>query len=134
MKYIKYPYGLFISTIIIFILGMIHDGLFFPEHVPIHVPMIFYASFYSFKLLLFGLIHLGIYQEVSNNVNTGKFSNETIKKLSKLVYRFTIVLVVVIVIWFTLKYFTIDIYSINGSIFKLLLLLNFVSNLILLFI
>lgn len=134
MKYIKYPYGLFISAIIIFILGMIHDELFFPEYVPIHVPMVFYASFYSFKLLLIGLIHLGIYKEASNNLNTGKFSNETIKTLSKLVYKFTIVLVFAIVIWFTLKYLTIYFYSIDGNIFKILLLLSVVSNLILLFI
>ncbi len=115
MKAVKYPYGLFISAMIVFILGAIHDDLFIPKHIPLHIPTPFIASIYSFKLLLLGLLHSVIYNFFP--------SGASISKLSRIVYWYSILLVAIIVLFFILKCFGMYLYSFDGDMFKLLFFL-----------
>ena len=63
MNFFKYPYGLFVLSIIVFIVGIIIDVITWNQVK--HLPMTLVTSFYSFTLLIFSLIHLAIYKKIS---------------------------------------------------------------------
>ena len=76
MKILKYPYGLFVLSIFFFIGGIIADFITMKQVK--HIPFTLLTSIVGFVLLIFGLIHLGIYKKIS--------AEKYLMKSAKIVY------------------------------------------------
>ena len=82
MKFLKYPYGLFVLSVIIFIGGIAIEIITIKEVR--HLSLALFTSILSFMLLIFGLIHLGIYKKIS--------AEKYLAKSAKIIYWFGILL------------------------------------------
>lgn len=82
MKIFKYLYGLFVLSIFFFIGGIIAD--FITMKQVRHIPFTLLTSIVGFMLLIFGLIHLGIYKKIS--------AEKYLMRSAKIVYWFGMLL------------------------------------------
>jgi len=118
MNFFKYPYGLFILSMIIFIGGIIMEIVTIKEVK--HIPVTFVSSICSFILLIFGLIHLAIYKKIS--------AEKYLVKFAKIIYWFGMLLLMFFLLDMFLFPFDIGVTGLYGKLFPL----YFCSHLLLL--
>ncbi len=109
MKIFKYPYGLFNFSIIVFIGGIIIEVVTISQVK--HIPVTIASSILSFVLLIFGLIHLGIYQKIS--------AEKYLAKFAKIIYWFGMLLLTCFLLDAFVDSFDIGVTGLYGKLFPL---------------